>query len=300
MGISEDAICIRQPPYAGVALPPVEDRGAATVNTTARPGASAVETTPQAARPEPKVPMAGPAANDPKTAAHLAEIACDILEDARLSYEQIVSSPHTEDQLYGARLRLETAQTAADIAVARNVKVQTALDAKMTFALKTADAEMAGLSKKVHDNPKPDRRDVEQLAALEQKRYAALENAVQSGRSVAVAESLLDIAKGAMPGRGELARDTRLKDAEAARSKLDDAYEQLGHARDITEIKQRVGQVQKAASANRAEWAALNDNAIKSGDADLKTKSKFGLEIAERDLELVNSRRYISSWGLTP
>jgi hypothetical protein len=299
MGISEDAICIRQPPYAGVALQPaVGDRGAATVNTTAGSGASGVKTTPQAARPEPKVLIAGPAANDPKTAAHLAEIACSELEDARISFAEIGHSNAT--QRSDAGRRLEAAQAAADTAVKRNVRMQMALDAERTLALKTADAEMAGLSKKVHDNPKPDRRDVEQLAALEQKRYAALENAVQSGRSVAVAESLLDIAKGAMPGRGELARDTRLKDAEAARSKLDDAYEQLGHARDITEIKQRVGQVQKAASANRAEWAALNDNAIKSGDADLKTKSKFGLEIAERDLELVNSRRYISSWGLTP
>jgi hypothetical protein len=303
MGISDDAICVRQTPYTGAALhPPADEHGAATVNKAVHPGIGGVKTTLQPARPEPKILIAGQAADDAKAVARQAETACSELEDARISLAAIDPKKATPAQIGDAKRRLDVAQAAADAAVKRNVQVQTTLYAERKLALKTADAELVGPYRKVHDNPHPDRSDLAKLAALQEKRYLALVDSVQSGRSVAVAMSLRDIAKGIRPGRGELARDTQLKDAKAAETTLKDARQHLYLAKvdhcDITEIKRRVEQVQRAASVNRAEWAALNEKAKMGDDAGLQKMSRRGLDLAERELEWLKSPRFIRAEGL--
>jgi hypothetical protein len=299
--MGEDRIDIRQPPYASIVLhPPADEPAAPMVGKTVRtgPGAGGVKTAPQAAQVERKIPIAG--SEDAAGAAQRAETACDALEDARINFAKIDLLTAPPDEIAHGESRLYTAQKAADDAVEQNVKAQTALNAEKNLTYTLLDNQGSELSNKVGPHPDPKSPDLAKLATVQGERYLALVEKIQSDRSLAMALSLRDIAKGVRPGRNELAKDIRLQDAQSATVKLNHAYEQLSKVKrpNIEQVKRHVEQIQKAASANRAEWATLHSKAIKSGDLGLVEKSKKGLESAEQELEFVSSSRFVATQGL--
>jgi hypothetical protein len=211
--------------------------------------------------------------------ARQAEIALDILQDARLSYAQIAGShpPPTEDQIYGARLHLDTAQAAAQKVAADNLAEQLVLRDEKTAAWHAARADQEAYIKR---NPRGPH--AEELKA---KAYWADVDRHFSEEKVAVAESLRDIANGTRPGRAELSQDTRLNDAKAAEAKLTAVRREIfAGGLDGGERHDLIDQYRNAASANRAEWAAAHHNAIASGAAALIEQTRRGLEQAEQRL----------------
>jgi hypothetical protein len=211
--------------------------------------------------------------------ARQAEIALDILQDARLSYAQIAHSqpPPTEDQIYGARLHLDTAQAAAQKAAADNLAEQLALRDEKTAAWHTARADQEAYIKR---NPRGPH--AEELKA---KAYWADVDRHFSEEKVAVAESLQDIVNGKSRGRAELSQDARLEDAQAAEAKLVAVRREIfAGGLDRGERDDLIDKYRNAASANRAEWAAAHRNAIASGGAALIEVTRRGLAQAEHSL----------------
>jgi hypothetical protein len=297
--MSGDGICV--PAHAHFARDiPANAQVASSAATIARPtpGASGLNTPPQPAQTEPEIPVS--VAEGAETAARSAKIACDELQDARIIFDAINRAPAaTSLEIAAAELRLQLAQNAADAVVAQNLKAQEALDAENALKLKTAvDDEAAGLNRR--GGPASADLDGAKLAELDRKRNLAFQETVSSGRGVAVALSLQKIAMAVLPGRKEFAEDISLEDAQSATAKLKDAYEALSRFEysGIREVRQHMTRLQEAASANRVTWAALHDNAIRSGNAALKKQSEKGLEDAELQLRYVNSPDFLKAYGL--
>jgi hypothetical protein len=282
-----DPIPKSSPIPTGRYIPP-SNQGPSAAGATPRPtaGAGGVTTPPPAAQPEPS--KASSLLASAGAAARGAEAAVSELEDARIGLADLLGEKNIpRDQFAAASNRVEKAQIAANTAVDANIKAQTASHAESESRLQQAQLTLNDLHNKEAIDPS-------KLDAAKKNQNSAIEDFLASGRSLAVALNLRDVAENIRPGRRELARDVNLDTVTAAKHQLQNAYKNLNdpaNTGDQQKVKKAEDQLRNALSTDRAEWEALHNKAVKDGNKLLAERSEFELERDAADLASWNSRK---------
>jgi len=281
--------------------------------------AGAAEIAPELRRAAVTVGLAGISAG---VTAAWAETTTDNFEDEKIKLSRMPSNA-SPDQINAAKARVEAAQARAKVATAANLTEQEALNERRDLvAAATFHAhDMRAVSDNVgyrltcHRRPTPEEE--EACAKKISKEGEAFARKLDDVRvsvgvrplqtNVAVAKNLRDIAAGTLPGRSELAREASLGSAVAAYEKAENMLLKLGRLQDLREewrhaetadapetrktidtvtaqIFDHVAQYRVALSANRAEWAAAHENAMKGRDAKLQKQTAEALRAAEQSL----------------